>query len=92
MSRPDGYGSAPQRFTIEDDALVHSMRNSRSRFAWTDIEAVECTKEYVFAFLDRGLALYIARRGFPDDASFDGFCAGLNARVAASRNPAPPHG
>ena len=92
MSRPNGYGSAPQRFAIEDDALVHSMRNSHSRFAWTDIEAVQATKEYVFAFLDRGIALYIARRGFPDDATFDEFCAGLNARVAASRNPAAPRG
>jgi hypothetical protein len=87
LFRPSGYGTSPQRFKIEDDALVHSTRKSISRTAWSDIEAIEKTNDFIFAFLDRGLALYIARRAFSDQQAFDAFASELNAKVQANNNP-----
>ncbi len=73
MYRPDGYATAPNRFSIEDDAFVSSTRGSVSRTAWKDIESVEKTKDYIFIFIDRGLAMYITRRAFSDDTAFEAY-------------------
>lgn len=88
LSRPGGYGLSPQRFSIEEDGLEVSTRNSRSRFGWSDMEGVEATQDYLYAYLDRGMAVFIARRGFVDEASFEAFRAALEARVAAAKHSA----
>jgi hypothetical protein len=82
LFRPNGYGSGPHRFSIEGSGLVHQCRNSSSQTSWKDIETVEKTKDFIFVYLDRGLAIYIARRSFPDEASYEGFFSALNAKVS----------
>jgi len=85
LYRPNGYSAGPQRFSIEQDALVHRTSNSSARYAWSDIEEIDATNDHIFAFLDLGLALYIAKRAFPDQESSNAFLRELNAKVAASK-------
>ena len=85
LFNPNGYSTKPQRFSIEPDALVHESSNSSARFAWTDIERTEVTSDYIFVFLDRGVALYIAKRAFQNPHALNAFLEELNARVTASK-------
>ena len=85
LFRPDGYGTSPQHFRIQGDALVHTTRSSSSSFSWPDIEEVDKTRDYIFLFLDRGLAIYISKRGFVDDATYGAFFEQLVAKVSKSK-------
>jgi hypothetical protein len=85
MYRRNGNCAGPQRFSIEEDALVHRWSSSSARFAWSDIDKIETTDEHIFAFLDRSQAIYIAKRAFTDREALTAFLNELNARVAASK-------
>lgn len=79
--RPGGYGLSPQRFLIEEEHFSLRTRQSETRQHWRDIEGAEKTPEMLFIFLDRGIAFYVPRRAFPDEASYDRFHDELVARI-----------
>ena len=65
-------------FEIQKEYLVHYMAENRHEYRWKYVQEIEKTKKCIYIFLDRGVALYIPKHGFPDEETYEAFYDALN--------------
>lgn len=77
----NGYYCSPQTLRVADDCLVHRCSDTESKIAWSDVLGVEDDADYLYVFLDFGLAIPVPRRAFSDRSSYHLFMASLSGHV-----------
>ncbi|MCK6393632.1 YcxB family protein [Zoogloea sp.] len=82
LFRKGGYYCSPQTFKVEDGHLLHRQRSTESRFAWTDILAIEEDRDYLYVFLDPVVSFIIPRRAFNEPSAFHQFKTELSRHIS----------
>lgn len=82
LFKKGGYYCSAQTFKIEGLHLLHRQRSTESRFAWTDILAIEEDRDYLYVFLDPAVSFIIPRRAFNEPSAFHQFKTELSRHIS----------
>ncbi|SHO57061.1 YcxB family protein [Vibrio quintilis] len=80
------YLSTNHQFRIEQDYLLLKIRENQHQYRWKYVRKTEKTKSYIFIFMDRGSALFIARHSFQSDEHYNTFYTQVTSRCMFSEN------
>ncbi len=81
----NGIFLSTQKFKIEDNYLLLYMGANEFKYNWKTFKNIEKTDDYIYLFIDRGVALYIPRHGFQTIENYDDFYNAIKHQVHENR-------
>ncbi len=73
MFSKDGLFLSNQEFKIEKEHLFQNMGGNKYYYQWKHIKEIEKTNNFIFLFIDNGVAIYIPHHAFENDDEYENF-------------------